>query len=368
MIRIAVPSDVPELVRLEDACFSVDRINGRQFRYLLTKARAASLVYERDGRVVAYIIMLFSRATSTARIYSLAVAGDVRRKGIATALVEAVEIISLERGKTSIRAEMREDNRGALLLLQGLGYVEFQHVLDYYEDNEASVRLIKSLSPHRAGQQIRVPYYRQTLDFTCGPACLMMAMKALDPNQEFSRQVELRLWREATTIFMTSGFGGCGPQGLALAAYRRGFAPEVFLNYPENFLIDSVRSTEKKEIMRLVEEDMTEQCGQAGIPLHHQPISLEMLCEFLSEGAIPLVLISSWAIYREKFPHWLVVIGMDDRFVYAHDPLVEYAKGEALTDSLAMPIAHEEFQRMARYGRKGQRAAVLIRPVGSNDR
>jgi hypothetical protein len=51
----------------------------------------------------------------------------------------------------------------------------------------------------------------------------MMAMKALDPAMELNRTLELRLWREATTIFMTSGHGGCGPYGLALSAYRRGF-------------------------------------------------------------------------------------------------------------------------------------------------
>jgi len=362
MIRAAHPDDIAQLVLLENKCFQQDRISARQFRYLLTKARAHSLIYEHDGKLIGYVTILYSRATSTARIYSVAVNPLHQHQGIARQLIGCAESAAVEQGKTSIRIEIREDNTASCQLFTILGYKPFMHVLDYYEDHQPAVRMVKNLHPQRSGNDIRVPYYQQTLEFTCGPACLMMAMKALDPEQESSKQRELRLWREATTIFMTSGFGGCGPQGLALAAFRRGFRAEIFLNFPEDFLIDSVRSEEKKAIMRLVEEDMTEQCGELGIPIHHQPVSMEMLRQYLAEGAIPLVLISSWAIYREKFPHWLVVIDMDDRFVYAHDPLIEYHKGETLADSLSMPIAHADFHRMARYGRRGQRAVVLIRP------
>lgn len=360
MIRPALPDDISQLILLENQCFQHDRISARQFRYLLTKAHACSLVHERDKKLLGYIVILFSRGTSAARMYSVAVDREVRWQGIASELITSAETAALEHGKTSIRVELREDDLPSLNMFGRMGYKPFQHVLDYHDDHEAAVRMEKSLFPRRIGQDMRVPYYQQTLEFTCGPACLMMAMKALDPEQELSRRRELRLWREATTIFMTSGFGGCGPQGLALAAFRRGFGVEVFLNFPENFLLDSVRSEEKKQIMRLVEEDMTEQCLQFDIPIHHQPVSTDMLRQYLNEGAIPLVLISSWTIYRQKFPHWLVVIDIDDRFVYAHDPLIEYAKGETLADSLSMPIAHGDFHRMARYGKKGQRAVVLI--------
>ena len=78
-----------------------------------------------------------------------------------------------------------------------------------------ALRYEKALAPRLKPSLARVPYYEQTLDFTCGSSALMMAMKSLDPSLRFSRTLELRLWREATTIFMTSGHGGCGPLGLA---------------------------------------------------------------------------------------------------------------------------------------------------------
>ena len=360
MIRPAQISDVAALIQLEDICFTGDKISPRQFRYHLTRARSYTLVFESDGVLIGYAMIFYSRGTSVARIYSVAITPEARRKRIAQELIVAAEKNSLEQGKTSIRVEIRQDNIASQALFAKLGYKTFGKVLDYYEDHEAAIRMEKNLYPDRGEHIFTVPYYAQSFEFTCGPAALMMAMKTLNPEQELSPQEELRLWREATTIFMTSGIGGCGPQGLALAAERRGFGAEIYLNSPENFLIDSVRSEEKKRIMSMVEEDLTAQCKKVQIRIIPMPLSLPMLEKKLKKGAIPLVLISSWAIYQERIPHWLVVTGMDSNFVYAHDPFIDHEKGETISDSLSMPIAHTDFNRMARYGKKGQRAAVLI--------
>jgi hypothetical protein len=78
-------------------------------------------------------------------------------------------------------------------------------------------------------------------------------------------------------------------------------------------------------------------------------------------GGIPIVLISSYRIYHEKFPHWLVVTGFDDRYVYVHDPFVDTEASKTRMDCINMPILKKDFQRMARYGKAGQRAALVIR-------
>ena len=48
------------------------------------------------------------------------------------------------------------------------------------------------------GPALSIPHYAQTLDFTCGPSSLIMAMKALKPEVAADRALELQLWREAT--------------------------------------------------------------------------------------------------------------------------------------------------------------------------
>jgi hypothetical protein len=223
-----------------------------------------------------------------------------------------------------------------------------------------ALRYEKTLTPDPMSMLARVPFYEQTLDFTCGSSSLMMAMQALRPSLELNRTLELRIWRESTTIFMTSGHGGCGPLGLALSAQSRGFAVEVFVNDPGVPLVDSVRSPEKKEVMRLVHEDMLAEAQRLGIPVHQGTLSVDDLQQRWDAGSVPLVLISSYRIYREKFPHWVVITGFDEHFVYVHDPYVDYANGETTLDSIDMPIRRDEFSRMARYGRVGLQAVVLV--------
>ncbi|HXH04077.1 MAG TPA: peptidase C39 family protein [Candidatus Competibacteraceae bacterium] len=360
MLRAATLDDLDALVRLEQRSFFSDRMSRRSLRYMLTKANASILVDEQDGRLRGYVLVLFSRGTSMARLYSIAVAEEYQGQGVGAALVQAAEQAAVEHDCVSMRLEIRKDNPASIALFQSQGYKQFKVVLDYYEDHMDALRFEKNLAPHLKRDLARVPYYPQSLDFTCGPSALMMAMKALDPSLELNRKLELRLWREATTIFMTSGHGGCGPYGLALAAYHRGFDLEIYVNEPSVFLVDSVRSPEKKEVMRLVQEDFLDEIRGLPIALHHQALGVDALAAKFEAGGIPLVLISSYRIYEERFPHWVVVTGFDEHYVYVHDPFVDHEAGETVTDSIDMPIPRREFQRMARYGKAGQKAVLIL--------
>lgn len=359
-IRLATLDDLDALVALEERCFTTDRLSRRSFRYMLTDARASTQVWDEGGDLGGYVLVLYSKGTALARLYSIAVDAAVRGRGVGRALVDAAEAEALERGCVSMRSEVRRDNTASLGLFERAGYQVFDQVDDYYEDHMGALRFERTLVPRPDLSQVRVPYYRQTTDFTCGPACLMMAMRALDDSVELDRRTELRLWRESTSIFMASGHGGSGPYGLALAAHARGFRVELFVQESGPFLVDTVRSEAKKEVMRVVEEDFLDQIEAAGIPVRPRPIGFDELRERFEAGAIPVVLISSHRIYEERFPHWLVLTGFDRDFVYAHDPLVDEDEGETVADCVNMPIARRELERMARYGRSGQRAVLVV--------
>ncbi|QIK36777.1 GNAT family N-acetyltransferase [Caldichromatium japonicum] len=360
VIRPATLVDLDALCHLETSCFASDRITRRQFRYLLTRGHAITLLAELDGEVAGYVLVLLNRATAVARLYSIAVAPEARGRGIGRALAAAAEQAALAADRAYLRLEIRGDNLASQSLFEGAGYRRFGVLADYYEDHMEALRYEKALAPGLRSELKRVPYYRQTLDFTCGPSSLMMAMQSLRPNLELNRTLELRIWRESTTIFMTSGHGGCGPLGLALAAKARGFAAEVYVNDTGVPLVDSVRSPEKKEVMRLVHEDMLTEAAQRGIPIHYQTLAIPELQQRWDAGTVPLVLISSYRIYGERFPHWVVITGFDEHFVYVHDPYVDTASGKTVLDSIDMPIQRDEFSRMARYGRVRLQAALLI--------
>lgn len=364
-IRTAESRDVARLLTLEQLAFQADRMNRRQVRYLVTRARAACLVAEiKPDGIVGYVIVLFSRATAHARVYSIAVAAEHRGLGLGSRLLREAEKTAQAAGCISMRLEVRRDNEPALSLYQTHGYHTFGLIQDYYEDHEPAVRLEKSLTPigHRPSRKI--PYYRQSLDFTCGPAALMMAMKALRPALKLNRSLELDLWREATSIFMTSGIGGCTPFGLGLAAHDRGFAVELYTTAGRDFLVDSVRSPMKKEVIREVQSGFIRKLRDRDVPMHNRFPGLPRISESIDKGAVPVVLISSYRIYGEKSPHWVVVTDYDKRFIYVHDPFVDTEQGETLCDSLDMPILHQEFSRMSRYGRAGVQAVCLISSRG----
>lgn len=361
MIRPATLDDLEPLVRLEQACFDSDRLTRRSFRYLIDRDTAALLVDEQDSALRGYALVLFRTGTSLARLYSIAVAAQQRGRGVGQALLERAEDAAREHECVSMRLEIRVDNSAGERLYRKMGYRPFGTYPDYYEDHAAALRMEKSLVAHLKPAETRVPYYEQTLDFTCGPAVMIMAMQTLDPTLAADRKLEIRLWREATTVFMTSGHGGCGPYGMALSAYHRGFDVEIFVNDTSALFVDSVRNPEKKEVIRLAQEDFLDEIRDSSIRIHYGALRLCAMQKHFDAGAIPVVLISSYRIYREKFPHWVVVTAFDERFVYVHDPYVDYEKHKAPLDSINMPILRREFEGMVRYGKSAQRAALVIR-------
>jgi hypothetical protein len=320
-----------------------------------------TLVADEQGKVEGYAMLLFNTGTSLARLYSLAVDPGAQGRGIGGALMEAVEEHALAHGCVSIRLEVRADGERARALYEQQGYRQIGTINDYYEDGMQALRYEKRLMPLLKQALAKVPYYEQTLEFTCGPSALMMAMHSLVPAIKCNRELELRLWRESTTIFMTSGHGGCGPYGMALAAYHRGFDVELYVSDKGPMFIDSVRNEEKKEVMRLVQEDFLKELKKLPVKVRQGRLTVHKLEEEFNKGGIPVVLISSYRIYHEKWPHWVVVTGFDEKYIYVHDPFVDEEAGKSATDCMNMPIARRDFELMARYGKAGQKAVLIVK-------
>ncbi|MDD5033717.1 MAG: GNAT family N-acetyltransferase/peptidase C39 family protein [Methylococcaceae bacterium] len=361
MIRTATLADLEDLVDIERRSFETDRLSRRNFRYLLTKANATTLVDVEEGVLRGYAMVLFNTGTSLSRLYSYAVDLPFRGSGLGLGLVRACEALALERDCVSLRLEVHKDNRISRNLFEKHGYRYLEIIPDYYEDHQEAWRYEKLLLPHLQPELAKAPYYRQTLDFTCGPSALMMAMKTLQPELELDRKLELRIWRESTTVFMTSGHGGCGPYGLALSACHRGFDVEVYVNDEGALFINSVRDPEKRVVMQLVQEDFLEELSRLPIRIVYAALNAAELQTKIDEGGIPVVLISSYRIYQAKFPHWVVVTGYDQRSFYVHDPYVDTQAGKTLTDCVNMPILKKDFQHMARYGKTGQKAVLILK-------
>ena len=139
-----------------------------------------------------------------------------------------------------------------------------------------------------------------------------------------------------------------------------GFDVELVLNDDRALFLDSVRSEEKKEVLRLVQEDMQKEIAETDIRVSYRGSGRRTDRTGGIRGN-PRGAHQLYRIYHEKFPHWVVVAGSDERFFYVHDPLVETAKHTSDTDRVNMPILKKDFERMARYGKAQLKAMVVLR-------
>jgi ribosomal protein S18 acetylase RimI-like enzyme len=150
MLRCAAPPDLDRLVTLEHRCFAGDRLSRRSFRHLLSRGNAVTLVDEQDGRLRGYALVLYHRAHRLARLYSLAVAPDCRRQGVASRLLAAVEQAARAQERVKLRLEVRQDNLVSLAFYRQRGYRQFGRHRGYYEDRMDALRLEKELIPRCA--------------------------------------------------------------------------------------------------------------------------------------------------------------------------------------------------------------------------
>lgn len=360
VIRAVRSSDLDALEALEKKTFETDRLSRRSFRRWINGEHRAFLVATINAKLVGYILIILHRGTSLARLYSIAVDSDIRGRGLGRRLLVAGEKAARDAGRIDMRLEVRKDNTGAIQLYESMGYHRFGEYEDYYEDHEDAFRYQKRILQFDPSHWQRpVPWYRQTTEFTCGPASLMMSMQALDNTQQIDRSEEMQIWREATTIFMTSGHGGCHPLGLALAAERRGYQADVWISRKGPLFVDGVRSEKKKHILELVHTDFVRQAKEHRIPIHYREITQQQLTRELKKGGIPIVLISTWQLDGRRVPHWVVLSAFDDNFFYLHDPDPEEGLQTDL-DCQYLPITRSDFDRMARFGRDRLRTAVII--------
>jgi len=429
--RRAVKQDIDALWHIETSCFNNDRLSKRQLRFWATAPHGIMLVAEQAAEqtkeqtdslaesqnsakatsILGYGLVIMRKGTSLARLYSLAVLPSARGLGIAKHLIQQLEDASVAEQKLFLRLEVSTQNTSAIALYKALGYKTFGHYSHYYEDESDALRMQKAIYQQASAKRLQAyPYYQQSTAFTCGPSALMMAMSKLMLNQHQTDSVlrdsvsmaddnvsesqslqaqgarmlnqseELAIWRQATTIFMTSGHGGTHPLGLALAAIDRGFKVDVYINQALPLFLAGVRHPQKKQVLQKVEEDFLSQALAADANIFYQDFSRADIASALAAGSTVICLISSYQFDGYKGPHWVTVTHIDDEFLYIHDPEpydedsaeILNAGGEranndsALTpfaDRQHVPVSLDTFERYTRYGAAKLRTALFISPV-----
>jgi hypothetical protein len=190
---------------------------------------------------------------------------------------------------------------------------------------------------------LNIPYYAQTAEFTCGPACVLMLFKFFDPRLRLNRTLEFEIWRQCNMI----GVRGADPFGLSVPLLDAGHEVRLVTQWRRAIEPDLWKSRFREyrftaEDARLALFGMAENRKRAlsrGVKVGHGRVTVEKITRALEAGFIPLVLVSMGVVHQYDIPHWVLVTGVAGGQVVFNDPYPP--KG-----GKGIRVSREEFQKM----------------------
>lgn len=312
------------------------------------------ILVARGTRGIVGVLLGCKRGTSTAlRISFVWVApNDEDRQGIACSLISGLDVWSSRNDALSWRigaSSEAEDIPDCFRALSGIPVPQ-----------PGTLYMQKALSHTPSFEQGTAPLYTQSTDFTCGPACLVMAAAQSDKSAIMARVMELELWREATSIVSLDGPGGCDPYGLALAAASRGFHVRVFMSSIEPILIERDDTEADKNLISFIQSDFKKRAIESGVVVENRAFAIEELRRYIRGGAMALVLIDQIHTHGKSIPHWVLAHSVDHEHFLINDPWFALNGLETPCDVVDLPIRDRILDRMCWYGEMPCRAAVVL--------
>jgi ribosomal protein S18 acetylase RimI-like enzyme len=360
-IRKAERSDLDSLLALEQRVFATDQLSRKSLARFISSPTAEVLVAEHKGELAGIAIVVFRRRALVARLYSIAVAPHAGGRGIGPMLLDAAERAALARGRTRMRLEVHQANHAAISRYRKSGYREFGRHRRYYQDGTDALRFEKRLTPDAAALRKAPPYFHQTTDFTCGAACIMMALAWADRAFKPSAAGEIALWREATTIFSGAGPGGCEPYGMAVTLRRHGLNPEIHVSRRGPYFLESVKSADRRRVIEVAQAEFRREADALGICSHFSSVNESVLMGAFDAGNVAIVLVSGYHMIPRGIPHWIFAFGRSGPHVLMHDPAAVRDKQGMAAAAETYAVPWSALQRLIHVGRERLSAAIVIR-------
>ena len=190
--------------------------------------------------------------------------------------------------------------------------------------------------------KFNLPYYPQTSEFSCGPACVLMAMKHFDPKIKMNRHLEYEVWRKCNMI----GIRGADPFGLAVPLIDAGF--EVRLVTQRKKVVE-----EKPWRHRLLRHFSREEielsfCGMRenqrralnrNLAVQYKRPLIADIVRGVRDEFVPIALVHMGVVHHLNIPHWVVIADADGERVVFNDPYPP--KGRR-----GLVLSHVKFQKI----------------------
>ncbi|MDE0742130.1 MAG: peptidase C39 family protein [Candidatus Poseidoniia archaeon] len=172
--------------------------------------------------------------------------------------------------------------------------------------------------------RLDVPHYTQTMDFSCGPACVVMALKYFNFISEMNRDLEVELWRETSSIEMY----GAGRYGVSAPLAVRGLNVHIITDNPGLGLIERSKTYVKSlkgsiPYLEFFYDMQKRTCSLNGTTQEIKKPTLQDIREGLQSDRVLFALVST-IIFEEEdedIPHWIVITGEENGILTVNNPI-----------------------------------------------
>ncbi len=187
-------------------------------------------------------------------------------------------------------------------------------------------------------------YYPQTQEFTCGPACLIMALTQLGLiDKPDNHLIEMDVWRRANSVFMGKGHPGCGPYGLAIVAREYGCNVKLLLSRDSRFFRHWNVDPHKRETEHLIEEHDRNKAEEMDCQFLPYPKSAATLAKQISVDDIVINLSED---DDDQTGHWVCSIKQEDGRFLVLDPYIEPEDRSVKTHNATIMSAEDYYEKM----------------------
>ena len=283
-------------------------------------------------------------------------------RGVGRMLLEAAEARRARARCRAIRLEVHPTNHAAIARYRKSGYREFARHRRYYEDGGDALRFEKRLVPNPAVVEQAPPYFHQTTEFTCGPACIMMALAWAGSNVQARRPPSSSSFGAKPPPFSPApGRAAASPTGWRSRSSATGSRRRSMRAAPGPISSTPSSPPTSAGSCELTQAEFQREAEALDIPSHMTPVSESVLMRAFDAGSVAIVLVSGYHMVPRGKPHWIFAFGRDGRHVLMHDPA-------AFRDDQGMAAAAETyavpwtaFERVTHLGRERLSAAIVIR-------
>lgn len=135
VLREYLRGDLDRIVRLDERCFDEEfRFDRRSMKAYAEARNAISLIAERAGEIVGFVIVHIDRVAAGWRGYvvTLDVTTEYRRRGLAGRMMEAAEMLVETAGALRMELHVFTENEKAIRFYERIGYQRVATVPRFY--------------------------------------------------------------------------------------------------------------------------------------------------------------------------------------------------------------------------------------------